>query len=77
MFLIVAALRINWAGVICDRVALSKFLEAVSTSAAAYHEDDGKPCLHKFLSDSSAKCPSTHEVWKWLLMERYSYMDML
>ena len=30
--LTVAALRINWAGVICDREVLSKFLEAVSTS---------------------------------------------
>ena len=30
----------------------------------ACHEDDGKPCLHKLPSDSSGKCPSTHEVWK-------------
>ena len=29
----VAALRINWAGVICARVVWSKFLEAASTSA--------------------------------------------
>ena len=28
MFLTVAALRINWASVICDRVVLTKFLEA-------------------------------------------------
>ena len=33
VFLTVAALRNNWAGVICARVVLSKFLEAVSTSA--------------------------------------------
>ena len=29
VFLTVAALRINWAGVICDRVVWSRFLEAV------------------------------------------------
>ena len=33
VFLTVAALSINWAGVICDRVVLSKFLEALATSA--------------------------------------------
>ena len=33
MFLTVAVLRINWAGVICARVVWSRFLEAVSTSA--------------------------------------------
>ena len=33
VFLTVAALRINWAGVICDRVVSSRFQEAVSTSA--------------------------------------------
>ena len=33
VFVTVAALRINWAGVICDRVVWSRFLEAVSTSA--------------------------------------------
>ena len=33
VFLTVAALRINWAGVICARVVWSRFLEAVSTSA--------------------------------------------
>ena len=33
VFLTVAALRINGAGVNCDRVVLSKLLEAVSTSA--------------------------------------------
>ena len=33
VFLTVAALRINWAGVICDRVIWSRFLEAVSTRA--------------------------------------------
>ena len=33
VFLTVAVLSINWAGVICDRVVLSKFLEVVSTSA--------------------------------------------
>ena len=27
----------------------------------AYHEDGGRPCLHKLLSDSSRTCPSTHE----------------
>ena len=43
----------------------------------ACHEDGGKPRLHKLLSDSSAKCPSTHEVWKQLPMETYSDMDML
>ena len=32
VFLTVAALRMNCAGVICDRVVLSKFLEAVCTS---------------------------------------------
>ena len=32
MFLIVSALRIYWAGVICARVVWSFFLEAVSTS---------------------------------------------
>ena len=30
----------------------------------AYHVDDGKPYLHKSLSDSSEKCPSTDEVLK-------------
>ena len=33
VFLTVAALRINWAGVICTRVVWSRFLEPVSTSA--------------------------------------------
>ena len=33
VFLTVAALRIRWAGVICDRVVWSTFLDAVSTSA--------------------------------------------
>ena len=33
VFLTVAALRINWEGVTCDRVVLSKFLETASTSA--------------------------------------------
>ena len=33
VFLTVAALRINWAEVICARVVWSRFLEAVSTSA--------------------------------------------
>ena len=33
VFLTVAALRINWAGVICERVVLSKLLEAVSAGA--------------------------------------------
>ena len=33
VFLTVAALRINWVGVICARVVWSRFLEAVSTSA--------------------------------------------
>ena len=30
----------------------------------AYHEVDGKPCLHKSPSDSSGKCPPTHGAWK-------------
>ena len=30
----------------------------------ACREDGGKPCLHKSLSDSSGKCPFTHEVRK-------------
>ena len=30
----------------------------------AYHEDDGRPCLHESPSDSSEMYPSTHEVWK-------------
>ena len=33
VFLTVASLRINWAGVNCARVVWSRFLEAVSTSA--------------------------------------------
>ena len=33
VLLTVAALRIDWAGVICARVVWSRFLEAVSTSA--------------------------------------------
>ena len=33
VFLTVAALRINWAGVVCASVVWSRFLEAVSTSA--------------------------------------------
>ena len=32
-FLTVATLSINWAGVTCDRVVLSNFLEALATSA--------------------------------------------
>ena len=30
----------------------------------ACHEDDGRPSLHKLLSDSSAKCPSIREAWQ-------------
>ena len=30
----------------------------------AYHEDDGKSCLHESPSDSSEMYPSTHEAWK-------------
>ncbi len=37
----------------------------------ACHENGGEACLHKSLSGSSGKCPSTHEFWKWLPMERY------
>ena len=33
VFFAAAALRIHWAGVICDTVVWSRFLEAVSTSA--------------------------------------------
>ena len=110
-FLTVAALRINWARVICARTFWSQFLDAVSTSAErnflnhrtpilarfgmacvvlwkvssccaidrkrACHEDGGKPCLHKLLSDSSWECPFTYETWRWLLMEMYSDMGML
>ena len=92
VFLIVAALRINWAG-ICTRVIWCRFFEAVSTSTkrnflkhpsqlglamvyailsevssycafdriSACHEVDGRSKSHKSSSDSSEKCPSTHE----------------
>ena len=43
----------------------------------ACREDGGKPHLHKLPSDSSGMHPSTHEVLKLLLMEKYSCMDML
>ena len=43
----------------------------------ACHEDHLNPYLHKSPSGSSGKCTSIHGVWKWLLMERYTYMDML
>ena len=43
----------------------------------AYHVDDGKPHLLTSPLDSSGKCPSSHEVWECLLMEKYSYLDML
>ena len=33
-------------------------------------------CTHR-LPGSSGKCPTVHEVWKWLPMEGYSYTDML
>ena len=56
----------------CNCTKLSKV-----SGKLACPEDDGKSCLHKSLSDSSEKCPSIHEVWKWLLMERYSHKDML
>ena len=42
----------------------------------ACHEDDGKPSLHKSPWDSSEMCPSTHEAWKLLLMEKYYCMDI-
>ena len=38
VFLTVAALRINWAGVLCAKVVWSRFLEAVSTSAKKLFE---------------------------------------
>ena len=48
VFLTVAALRINWAGVICDRVVWSGFLEAVSTSAERNFLNDRTPIPARF-----------------------------
>ena len=44
---------------------------------SACREDDGKPNLHKLLSDSSGMYQSIREILKVLLMEKYSVMDML
>ena len=44
VFLTVAALRISWAGVICDRVVSSRFLEAVSTCAERKLFNSRTPC---------------------------------
>ena len=41
VFLTVAALRINWAGVICARVVLSRFLEAVSSLKRSHDHGTG------------------------------------
>ena len=43
VFLTVAALRINWAGVICARVAWSRFFEAGSTSAERFFLNNRTP----------------------------------
>ena len=103
VFLTVAALRINWAGVICDRVVLvqivggcihecwEKLLEQSCTHLSSIwprcvrsnwkspHIMHSIECLHVmrmmdslFCTNSLrihlGKCPSIHEVWKWLLI---------
>ena len=94
VFLTVAALRINWAGVICARVvwklyprelglAMEHAVQSEVSSHCAFgrmpacREDCGTPYPHNSPSDSSGMYPSIHEVLKLLLMEKYSYMDML
>ena len=54
VFLTVAALRINWAGVICARVVWSRFFEAVSTSAK-----------RKFLEQSYTRLSSVRPWCMW------------
>ena len=48
VFLIVAALRINWAGVIWDKVILFRFFDAVSTSAERNFLNDRTPISARF-----------------------------
>ena len=48
VFLTVAALRINWAGLICARVVWSRFLEAVSTSAKRKFLNNRTPISARF-----------------------------
>ena len=47
-FLTVAALRINWAGVICDRVVSSRFSDGVSTSAERNFLNNRTPISARF-----------------------------
>ena len=56
VFLTVAALRINWAGVICARVAWSKILEAVSTSAHRNFLNNRTPNLGSIRPRSMWSC---------------------
>ena len=60
VFLIVAALRINWAGVICARVVWSRFLEAVSTR-----------CQEKFLEQSYTNLSSVRAWCVWSCRELF------
>ena len=48
VFLIVAALRINWDGVIWDKLVLSRFFEAVSTSAQRNFLNNRTPISARF-----------------------------
>ena len=48
VFLTVAPLRINWAGVICASVVWSRFLEAVSTSVKRYFLNNRTPISARF-----------------------------
>ena len=48
VFLTVAALRINWAGLICARVVWSRFLEAASTSAKRNFLNNRPPISARF-----------------------------
>ena len=48
VFHTVAALRINWAGVLCDRVVSSRFSEAVSTSAERNFLNNRTPISAQF-----------------------------
>ena len=48
VFLTVAALRLNWAGVICARVVWSRFLEAVSTSVKRNFLNNRTPISARF-----------------------------
>ena len=106
-FLTVAALRINWADVICDRVVWSRFggcihecqeklLEQSYTHLCSVrpwcmwsfgnflHIVHSMECLHvmrlveRHIRTNRLRVhPSTHEVLKLLLMEKYFFMDML